>query len=671
MKDTDCEGLTVRDSDWGMQIVVATTIIRTTRTLKMLTQTALNCWNYLWFGRVQLCPWSISINSEQCWLIISTSRFTKKVEVAAAIRKKFEAGFYPVGEELTGSRKEKFLAGYWNVIRSICTKDHPSFVFLDDLQCADDKSLELLRHMAKDASSQYLLLVGAYWDNEVNSCDPLALKLEEINMLRRIHYIKVDNLDVDTMSLWLGSLLGRSSESTRKLAEVTVKKTTGNVLVYSVQLLESFHERGHLRYDAAHQWWIWHIGDVLSRSDESDNVVDLLVIDRLHIMLDSSLRFYLEVAVCIGDWFSTTLVLSIVRHADRVEVDTTTTDAIMKLGLIESDVDGWAKFAHDRIQQAALILLDTSEVESRTSLHWKIRMTLVEAMDTPLSGVSAEWTLFAAADQLNRGAACIFDMEDSVLLARLNLQAGELAKQKCGFLSPRRMRRLVSTAWVDLTGGRNTTQLRSSWQVSVGKLHTVRATLRKARRPWLTWSSQMVEVMECLNVLEALGYRMARQPSARHVVLALSKAALALRGKSDTNLLSITPMSDALQIAAMRFLSLASSYAGISSNKIMENVLVTTTCKMVKATVAMGTCAHTPVAYGTYAALLVQIVGFRKAGCRYSKIAFVAWSLCTFSTTLGVSRRRSAALRTWTLSIVNTSDSNKTLLSYSLWLLPT
>lgn len=41
-------------------------------------------------------------------------------------------------------------------------------------------------------------------------------------------------------------------------------------------------------------------------------------------------------------------------------------------------------------------------------------MALVDAQEVPLSDVSAKWTLFAAADQLNCGAACIFDTEDSV-----------------------------------------------------------------------------------------------------------------------------------------------------------------------------------------------------------------------------------------------------------------
>ena len=157
------------------------------------------------------------------------------------------------------------------------------------------------------------------------------------------------------MRKWLGSLLGMNSDSsTRQLADVTVKKTMGNVF-YSVLFLESFHEQGYLRFDTGSARWTWHIGGdvLLSWNDESDYVADL-VIDRLRL-LDRSLRLYFKVAACIGARFPSTSVCSIVWNTYEVEVDNTTSDALVTLGLIESDVDGWEKFAHDCIQKAALL----------------------------------------------------------------------------------------------------------------------------------------------------------------------------------------------------------------------------------------------------------------------------------------------------------------------------
>ena len=120
-----------------------------------------------------------------------------------------------------------------------------------------------------------------------------------------------------------------------------------------------------------------------------------------------------------------------------------------------------------------------------------------------------------------------------------------------------------------------------------------------ARLQMLVTSGKIDEVvLECLlNVLDLLGYNMPREPITGHVLAALSKAAFALRGRSDVQLLSMPAMTDPLQVAAMRFLSLASSYAGISSKKALESVFVTpATCKLVSVTVAKGICPHTPVA---------------------------------------------------------------------------
>jgi serine/threonine protein kinase len=59
-------------------------------------------------------------------------------------------------------------------------KEHPLVIFLDDLQWADSASLKLLQLLMTDTDSQYLLLIGAYRDNEVSATHPLMQTLEQI-----------------------------------------------------------------------------------------------------------------------------------------------------------------------------------------------------------------------------------------------------------------------------------------------------------------------------------------------------------------------------------------------------------------------------------------------------------------------------------------------------------
>jgi predicted ATPase len=546
--------------------------------------------------------------------------------------------------EATGFAEETFFNGYRNLIRAIGTEQHPAVVFLDDLQWADDASLELLKHISMDFSSTWLLLVGAYRDNEVQPCDPLHVALEEIEMKRHIHSIKVDNLDVDTVNEWLGAVLEMNTAETRELAEATVQKTMGNIF-FSIQFLESFRERGQLTFDSDQNRWTWCIGSVLSSNDVSDNVIDL-VIGRLST-LDSESLLFIKVAGLIGATFSPTLVASIVHDVYGVELETKTLENLLRGGLLESDSGGWVKFAHDLIQQGAGLLVDIDEVESRTSLHWKIGKALAKSMDLPpADSVSDEWILFAAADQLNRGAACIFDIfdnEDSILLASLNLQAGEKAKEKFAFSVAAAYAEAGfeylsgSDAWTNhyymalnlISLSAEMAYCSGNVQLCSAMTHAILVNARSVddklrayftRVQMLVTSGKIDEgVLECLEVLRLLGYKMSTQPGIAHVVIALSKTALRLRGKSDDQLLSLPPMTDKVQIVAMRFLSMASSYSAISSNKAMGNVFATTTLKMVDATVQHGLCHHTPVAYALYGCMQ-HLLGNMTNGCRYSKL---------------------------------------------------
>ena len=52
--------------------------------------------------------------------------------------------------------------------------EHPLVIFLDDLQWADDASLQLLQCLLTDTESRYLMVIGAYRSNEVDFGHPLV-----------------------------------------------------------------------------------------------------------------------------------------------------------------------------------------------------------------------------------------------------------------------------------------------------------------------------------------------------------------------------------------------------------------------------------------------------------------------------------------------------------------
>ena len=76
--------------------------------------------------------------------------------------------------------QNRFNLVFQKFIGAFTQKEHPLVIFLDDLQWADTASLKLIELLVTDANSQYLLMIGAYRDNEVNPSHPLMLTREKI-----------------------------------------------------------------------------------------------------------------------------------------------------------------------------------------------------------------------------------------------------------------------------------------------------------------------------------------------------------------------------------------------------------------------------------------------------------------------------------------------------------
>jgi predicted ATPase len=74
--------------------------------------------------------------------------------------------------------QNRFNLAFQNFLRVFCQPQHPLVIFLDDLQWVDYASLKLLKLMLEH--HQYLFLIGAYRDNEVDGAHPLMLTLEEL-----------------------------------------------------------------------------------------------------------------------------------------------------------------------------------------------------------------------------------------------------------------------------------------------------------------------------------------------------------------------------------------------------------------------------------------------------------------------------------------------------------
>ncbi|GAB1539233.1 hypothetical protein NUACC21_18990 [Scytonema sp. NUACC21] len=86
----------------------------------------------------------------------------------------------PVAEVEATAARNRFNLTFQKFVRVFCSQEHPLTIFLDDLQWIDSATLELIELLLLDEPTQFLFLIGAYRDNEVNSTHPLVLTLGKL-----------------------------------------------------------------------------------------------------------------------------------------------------------------------------------------------------------------------------------------------------------------------------------------------------------------------------------------------------------------------------------------------------------------------------------------------------------------------------------------------------------
>ena len=84
----------------------------------------------------------------------------------------------PVPELPPQDAQGRFQLVFRRFIGVFARPEHPLSLFLDDLQWLDAATLDLMEDLLIQPDVQYLMLIGAYRDNEVNSAHPLMRKLE-------------------------------------------------------------------------------------------------------------------------------------------------------------------------------------------------------------------------------------------------------------------------------------------------------------------------------------------------------------------------------------------------------------------------------------------------------------------------------------------------------------
>lgn len=317
----------------------------------------------------------------------------------------------------------RFTTTFMEFVRACGSPRQPLILFLDDLQWADESSLDFLQALLADPQPAHLLIIGAYRDAEVGPDHRLKRLIAALTSLGRPpDQIDLAALDVASVRQLLADTLlfqRHNGQSLEPLTNLLYQKSSGNPF-FITTLLHTLHENGLLTLADSNEGWHWDIA-ALQQVRLSDNVIDLLL-QKLDRLPPATLDL-LKQGACLGNTFTLT-TLHLVSQLD-FETLYTRLEPATQADLIRQQGDT-ISFEHDRVQEAVYHLLPEHD---RQQHHWQIGQLLLAHYDEQ----TLEEELFTIANHLNQGRSLAQDPALRTRLVELNYQAGLKARNSIAF----------------------------------------------------------------------------------------------------------------------------------------------------------------------------------------------------------------------------------------------
>ena len=541
----------------------------------------------------------------------------------------------PIPEVGATEAQNRFNRIFQQFVRSLCTKEYPLAIFLDDLQWIDSATLKLIELILLDAQAQSFFLIGAYRDNEVNSTHPLALTLENLRKQGAVlEKITLTPLALGPLNQLIAETLHQAPDTVQSLANLVLDKTEGNPF-FVREFLRFLYSEKLLNFDAINQCWQWNLVEIHAQ-EITDNVVDLLLLKLKK--LPENTQNVLRLAACIGAEFDLKILATISEQSSQTVFQDLL--AAIHEGFVQtcSELDEDLlvqkhRFLHDRVQQAAYNLIDEAQ---RHAVHLKIgRNLLQKAAPTKLSDF-----LFEIVDHLNYGIERVTNQTERDKIAKLNLMAGQKAKGAIAY-SVAKNYLTMGRAWLAAAGWQTHYDLTLDLYAETTEVaylcgeferveHWAAIVLQEARTVLDTVKtyeakiqtniaqSQLLEALNtALEVLQRLGVSFPKTPSQADIQLELNITKSLLIDKPIKDLIHLPEMTEPDKLAAMRILSKIAIAAFIAAPNLMPLL----TFKQVNLSIQHGNARVSPSAYANFGLILCGIVGDIDLGYQFGQLA--------------------------------------------------
>ncbi len=559
-------------------------------------------------------------------------------------------GKQPPAPELPSAESQnRFNKVFLDFVRVFARAEHPLVLSLDDMQWADSSSLKLIQLLISDPETKYLLVMGAYRDNEVDKTHPLLWTLDEMKKQDAvIHEISLKPLEFSHMKQLVADTLKCKEEQSKSLAELVLRKTGGNPF-FIKEFLITLHQEGLLAFDSGGRCWQWDLRKIEEKGF-TDNVINLMVAKIQK--LPANIQETLKMAACIGNKFDLK-TLCIVNEKSQAEVEPelwgllreglllnisdygyTASDLSKALGLKLPDPETIVyKFLHDRVQQAAYSMIPN---DRKKKTHLKIgRLILNNTKPEEL-----EEAIFDILKQLNFSVGLVTDPEERLKLVELNLIAGKKAKASTAYEPAMRylttgMDLLEENSWhtryrlmLSLHMERAECEYLCARFEEADKffdiiLHNAQTKREKAgvynlKMVLYTNRGENHKAVELgIEGLKLFGEAIPSKPGPINIVPELLKIILKLRKKKIEDLVHLPEMGDPDKLSVMGLLMNMTVPAYFTS----QDVLALVTMKMVNMSMQYGNANVSSYAYSCFGLIIGSGFGRYKAGYEFGKLA--------------------------------------------------
>ncbi|MFS8117599.1 MAG: AAA family ATPase, partial [Microcoleus sp.] len=575
-------------------------------------------------------------------------------------------GKQPSVPELEGNAAQnRFNLLFQKFIRVFATKEHPLVIFLDDLQWADSASLKLMKLLMSETDTRYLLLMGAYRDNEVFQAHPLILTLDEIRKdSATLNQITLAPLNYHSLNRLIADTLICPLERAIPLTELVFTKTKGNPF-FATQFLKSLYADGLISFDftpppppyqgGATGGWQCDIAQVRTLAF-TDDVVEFMAIQLQKLPINT--QNVLKLAACIGNEFDLA-TLAIVHEKSQSETAADLWKALQE-GLVmpitevykffqdsesvevaqASELSVPYKFLHDRVQQAAYLLIPESQ---KQSTHLEIGQLLLRKGGqggTAPTEAEKEEKIFDIVNQLNIGMELITHQTERDELAQLNLIAGRKAKSSTAYAASIKYLKagrklLAKDSWqisYDLTlflyvesteAAYLSTDFEQMEELAAIVLQHAKTILDKVKvyevqiLACIAATKQLEAIKIGLQVLPLLGVNLPASPTHAEIQQTVKATADALAGKSNEELLNLPSMTDPYKLAALQIMSTLTPAVSQTGHPLKPYM----GCEEVNLLLEYGHSVFSPYAFVDYVMVVNFVVGDLEAAYRYGCFA--------------------------------------------------